>query len=194
MISAITRETSCVARPIEGTEEPEDSRANAFTRLTAARLASLYRLATAILGDPVEAEDATHDAAVRAWERWGSLRDPDRFEAWFQRILINECRDRLRRRRLRPLSVPLPEREAGRPVTDGTEAVAERQALAQAVAALEPDQRIAVVLHFYLQLSAEQIAERTRTRVGTVKSRLHYAVRALRAARDAAERIDGGER
>jgi hypothetical protein len=42
-------------------------------------------LATVILGDPVEAEDATHDAAVRAWERWGSLRDPDRFDAWFGR-------------------------------------------------------------------------------------------------------------
>ena len=80
-----------MASPIQGAEARERARAIAFTRLTADRLASCYRLATAILGDPIEAEDAAHDAAVRAWERWGSLRDPDRFDAWFGRILVNEC-------------------------------------------------------------------------------------------------------
>jgi RNA polymerase sigma-70 factor (ECF subfamily) len=183
-----------VARSTVGTEAPDSARAIAFTRLTAIRLASCYRLATVILGDPVEAEDATHDAAVRAWERWGSLRDPDRFDAWFGRILVNECRDRLRQRRLRPLSVPFPEHVADGRAADGPDVVAERQALAEAVAELEPDQRIAVVLHFYLELSAEQIAERTGARVGTVKSRLHYGLRALRAARDASARIEGGQR
>jgi RNA polymerase sigma-70 factor (ECF subfamily) len=176
------------------TEAPEDTRAIAFTRLTGARLASCYRLATVILGDPVEAEDATHDAAVRAWERWDSLRHPGLFDAWFGRILVNECRDRLRRRRVRPLSVPLPDVLAGGSAADGVDAVAERLALARAVEELPPDQRIAVVLHFYVDLSAEQIAERTGARVGTVKSRLHYAVRALRAGRDAAARAEGGRR
>ena len=181
-----------MARLTAGTDAPADARAAAFTRLTAARLASCYRLATVILGDPVEAEDATHDAALRAWERWDSLRDQDRFDAWFGRILVNECRDRLRRRRLRPLSIQLQGEAAGARLGDGTDARAERQALAQAVDELEPDQRIAVVLHFYLGLSAEQIAQRTGARVGTVKSRLHYALRTLRAARDAAARIVGG--
>jgi len=177
-----------------GTEAPEDARATAFTRLTAVRLVSCYRLATVILGDPVEAEDATHDAAARAWERWGSLRDLDRFDAWFGRILVNECRDRLRRRRLRPSLVPLTEQSSGGRVANDSAAQAERQALAQAVGELEPDQRIAVVLHFYVGLSAEQIAERTGTRLGTVKSRLHYAVRALRATLDSVTRIEGGQR
>jgi RNA polymerase sigma-70 factor (ECF subfamily) len=176
------------------TEAHEDVRAIAFRRLTGTRLASCYRLATVILGDPAEAEDATHDAAVRAWERWGSLRHPALFDAWFGRILVNECRDRLRRRRVRPLSVPLPEMLAGGAAADGPDAIADRQELARAVEALPPDQRIAVVLHFYLDLSAEQIAERTGARVGTVKSRLHYAVRALRAGRDAAARVEGGRR
>jgi RNA polymerase sigma-70 factor (ECF subfamily) len=89
--------------------------------------------------------------------------------------------------------VPLTEQSSGGRVADGAAAQAERQALAQAVGELEPDQRIAIVLHFYLGLSAEQIAERTGARVGTVKSRLHYALRALRAARDAAARIEGGQ-
>ena len=180
-----------MARPIAGTEAPADARAAAFARLTAARLATCYRLASVILDDPVEAEDATHDAALRAWERWGSLRDPDRFDAWFGRILVNECRDSLRRRRLRPPSEHLQSAPGGARLGDDTNALAERQALAQAVAGLEPDQRIAVVLHFYLELSAEQIAQRTGARVGTVKSRLHYALRALRAAQDAAARIEG---
>jgi RNA polymerase sigma-70 factor (ECF subfamily) len=184
-----------LARPIQGAEAREHARAIAFVRLTADRLASCYRLATVILGDPVEAEDATHDAAVRAWERWGSLRDPDRFDAWFGRILVNECRDRLRRRRTRPPAAELTERyHAGRRLGDGTQAIAERQALAQAIAELEPDHRIAIVLHYYLELSAEQIAERTGARVGTVKSRLHYGLKALRAAQDASARTEGGRR
>ena len=167
-----------------------DARAEAFTRLTASRLTSCYRLATVILGDPAEAEDATHDAAVRAWERWGSLREAERFDAWFGRILINECRDRLRRRKSRPDLLPLVDRTAAGSSGD-IDGLADRHAMAQAVDRLEPDQRIAVILHYYLGLTAEQIAERTATRVGTVKSRLHYAVAALRAARDAAARLEG---
>lgn len=176
-----------------GTDAQGDPRAIAFRRLTATRLASFYRLSTVILGNRLEAEDATHDAAVRAWERWDSLRDPGRFDAWFQRILVNECRDRLRRRLRRPVSVPFPAEYATESVADDNDVAGERGALAQAVAELEPDQRIVVVLHFYLGLSAEQIAERTGTRAGTVRSRLHYALRALRAARDAAARIEGGQ-
>ncbi len=87
--------------------------------------------------------------------------------------------------------MPLPGPLAVRTSIDGVDAMAEHQALARAVEELPPNQRIAVVLHFYLDLSAEQIAERTSSRVGTVKSRLHYAVRALRAGRDAADRIEG---
>jgi RNA polymerase sigma-70 factor (ECF subfamily) len=149
-------------------------------------------LATVILGDPHEAEDATHDAAVRAWERWDSLRDPDRFDAWFGRILVNECRDRLRRRLRQPLSVPLLEGLPGGRFAASIDAAAEHQALAQALRELNPDQRIAIVLHFYLGLSAKEIGERTGVRTGTVKSRLHYALIALRAAREAAAGAPGG--
>jgi RNA polymerase sigma-70 factor (ECF subfamily) len=69
--------------------------------------------------------------------------------------------------------------------------LADRNALAEAVDGLGPDHRIAVILHYYLGLTAEQIAERTGVRVGTVKSRLHYAVAALRATRDASARLEG---
>ena len=69
--------------------------ADAFRRLVERQLDASYRLAAVILGDRVEAEDAVHDAAVAAWQGFAALRDPDRFDAWFRRILVNGCRDRV---------------------------------------------------------------------------------------------------
>ena len=62
--------------------------------------------------------DAVHDATVRAWTRFATLRDRSSFDAWFDRILVNGCRDRWRRRGVRPISLPdlpdLPERPTAR--------------------------------------------------------------------------------
>ena len=71
-----------------------DERSLAFERLTAGRLERAYRLASAVLEDDAEAQDAVHDAGLRAWARWSELRDPARFDAWFDRIVVNACRDR----------------------------------------------------------------------------------------------------
>jgi hypothetical protein len=70
-----------------------------FAALADRHLDSGYRLASVVLGDPTEAEDAAHDAAILAWRSFGSLRDRAKFEAWFCRIVLNVCRDRLRHRR-----------------------------------------------------------------------------------------------
>ncbi len=83
-----------------------DVRARLFETLVDRRaLDRAYRTARLILGNPIEAEDATHDAALAAWRRFADLREPERFEAWFGRILVNACRDRLRARRRLPISV-----------------------------------------------------------------------------------------
>ncbi len=161
----------------------------AFARFTDARLVRAYRLAAVILRDPVEAEDAVHDAGVQAWLHWTELRDEARADSWFDRIIVNECRARLRRKHVRPLMV----REA----TDGAapdayRAFVERDALDAAFARLDADHRIVVVLRHVDGLSPAEIAERTGTREGTVKSRLHYALRELRAALEAGERLPGG--
>ncbi len=66
-----------------------------FLRLANGELDRAYRLAGLLLGDEHEAQDATQDALVRAWQSVGSLRDPAGFQAWFDRILVNVCRDRL---------------------------------------------------------------------------------------------------
>ena len=165
-----------------GRPATDDARERAFADLVDRRaLDSAYRYATLILGDRAEAEDATHDAALAAWRRFAELRDPGRFDAWFGRILVNACRDRLRRRRHTVHQI-LDERTPERGSSDPTEPVAGRHELVAALHELSAEHREAVVLRFYADLTVEQIAERTGVGAGTVKSRLHYALRRLRSA------------
>jgi RNA polymerase sigma-70 factor (ECF subfamily) len=165
-------------------------RAEEFGALTERHLDGAYRLATVILGDAMEAEDAVHDAAIAAWRGWSTLRDPDRFEAWFSRIVVNACRDRLRSRRRRPIVELTPEllgQLAGPVRPDAIESIAARDVLARAFDVLDPDERIVVVLRFWRDLTVEAIAERTGTPSGTVKSRLHHALGRLRTTITIAE-------
>ena len=161
-----------------------------FGALIERHLDGAYRLATVIIGDAMEAEDAVHDAAIAAWRGWSTLRDPDRFEAWFRRIVVNACRDRLRSRRRRPIVELTPDRigeAVGLARQNGIESVASRDALARAFAVLDPDERIDIVLRFWRDLTIDGIAERTGTPSGTVKSRLHHALGRLRTALTIAE-------
>src|SRR6266540_3864812 len=83
------------------------ARADAFRALADRHLDASYRLAHVILGQRAEAEDATHDAFVTAWSKWSTLRDPELFEHWFDRILVNTCRNHMRHislRRIKDLS------------------------------------------------------------------------------------------
>jgi RNA polymerase sigma-70 factor (ECF subfamily) len=163
-------------------EERGADRAAAFATLADRHLDRAYHLATLILGNRAEAEDATHDAFVAAWRAFGSLRDPERFEAWFDRILVNACRDRLRRTRRHPV-VDLSDALADPPAPGDLAAVAaDRDAIARGLERLAPDQRIVVCLRFYRDLTVDEIAVRVGVPPGTVKSRLHYALRDLGAA------------
>lgn len=173
-------------RPLPSRSTDADDRARAFGDFVDRRaIDAAYRYATLILGDRGEAEDATHDAALRAWRRFDELRDPARFDAWFGRILVNVCRDRLRARR-RTVRLIEPEAALGTAAlgtaADPTDASARRQVLADAIRTLSMDHREVVVLRFYADLTVDQIAERTGVGPGTVKSRLHYALRHLRQA------------
>ena len=160
-----------------------------FARLLDRSLDRHYRLATAILGDPIEAEDAVHDAALVAWRGFGKLRDIDRFDAWFARILVNGCRDRLRARRRRPIVGALPMLGSldaggtrGASDRDPVAAVADRDELDRAIATLDPDHVVVIALRFASDLSIAEIATRVGIPEGTVKSRLHHALRRLRTA------------
>jgi RNA polymerase sigma-70 factor, ECF subfamily len=173
-------------------DRPDVARAEAFGRLVDRdALDRAYRYATLVLGSRSDAEDATHDAALAAWRRFGDLRDRDRFDAWFGRILVNSCRDQLRGRRRTPLSLdtgsptePGARLRNPRVTPDQTEAIAVHETLGLALQSLSPEHREVVVLRFYLDLTVDQIAARTGARPGTVKSRLHHALRRLRMAVD----------
>jgi len=164
-------------------ERTGGARAATFAALLDRRVIDgAYRYATLMMGNRADAEDATHDAALTAWRHLGELRDAARFEAWFGRIVVNACRDRLRSQRRLPLHVAL-DPELSSP--DPNSGFARRDALADAIRTLSADHREVVVLRYFEDLTVDQIAARTGVGAGTVKSRLHYGLRELRAAVDA---------
>ena len=160
-------------------------RAAAFVRLADDHLDASYRLARAILRDPGEAEDATHDAMLQAWRKWSTLRDQSLFAPWFDRILINICRNRLKRASRWQASdissqVAVASGDAYRQADD-------RDLLGRAIANLPPDHQVVVALRYYRDLQVEQIAARLGIPAGTVRSRLHYALKQLHRLIDPAD-------
>jgi RNA polymerase sigma-70 factor (ECF subfamily) len=164
---------------------------DAFATLLETRLEAMARSATAILGDPAEARDATQEALLAIWRGLPALRDVDRFDAWAGTILVNACRHALKRRaRVRVREIALvaenagPEGMAGG--AGGSPAVPDLHGLEDDVAALEraferlePDERAILVLHHLDELPLAEIATRLGIPVGTVKSRLFASRRSL---------------
>jgi RNA polymerase sigma-70 factor (ECF subfamily) len=168
-----------------GEEAQREARADAFRLLADRHLDASYRLAYVILGQRAEAEDATHDAFVAAWRNWSSLRDQSLFERWFDRILVNTCRNRLRYAARRPSHDLTDELPGLTPLADDDFApLHDRGELWPALSRLGADQRVVVALRFYRELTIDEIAARMETRPGTVKSRLHRALRELRTLLD----------
>jgi RNA polymerase sigma-70 factor, ECF subfamily len=163
---------------------------DAFSALAASVVDRLFATAVLILRDHTMADDATQETIVRAWRDLPSLRDADRFDAWLRRLLVNACRDEGRRqRRLRPEVQLLP---VHAPVVgDASVGLAQRDALERGFRRLSADHRTVLVLHHYLGLSFPEVATATGAPLGTVKSRIHHATRALRAALEADAR--GGD-
>jgi RNA polymerase sigma-70 factor (ECF subfamily) len=149
-----------------------------LARQVSGALDRAYRLAGLILGQAADAEDVAHDAAVRAWQSAGSLRDPAAFEAWFDRIVVNACRDRMRRnRRVRFVELPGDDDRRG---ADPFEALFDHDEALRLIRRLSPDERVVVVLHYWADLPLTEVALRLGWPVGTVKTRLHRALEAMR--------------
>ena len=158
----------------------------AFEVLAAAAVDRMYGIARLVLGDAHQAEDAVQDALVRAWQGLPELRDPERWEAWLHRLIVNACADQGRRRVRQSVEVRMAwfDPAAG----DEVRLVDDHDQLDRGFRKLKPDHRAAVVLHYYLGLSVPEVAEALGVPVGTAKSRIHYAVDAMRAALEADER------
>ena len=159
--------------------------ADRFLRLANGELDRAYRLAGLLLGDQHEAEDATQDALLRAWRSAASLRDPTGFQAWFDRILVNVCRDRLRRRgRVRLITID--DALSASADRDPFRTIFDRDEVLRAMGSLDDDHRIVIVLHYWADLTLEGVADRVGWPVGTVKSRLHRGLMTMRTRLDAA--------
>ena len=151
---------------------------DSFARRSDAYLGRAFGLACYILGNVHEAEDAAQEAMAKAWKSRRSLREQDAFDAWIDRIVVNTCRERGRRaRRIREVELPAgAEPEAA----DRFGALLARDSVGRAMGALTVDQRAVVVLRYWRDLSLDQISDRLGWPLGTVKSRLHYGLAALR--------------
>lgn len=151
-----------------------------------------YAIAYRILRDVQRAQDAVQQAFLLAWRDLPRLRDAERFEVWLYRLLVNACYEEHRRHRrwtdhIRALPVDGP----GSP--DTTIGVADRDALDRAFKRLSPEHRAVVILHHHIGMPLATIAEVVGVPVGTVKSRLHHATRAMRTALRADDQIDTPE-
>ena len=156
----------------------------AFASLAVAAGDRLHAVAHRILRDIELAEDATQQALLNVWRDLPQLRDPARFDAWSYRLLVRACYAEGRRTRqwtpnLRLLPADEPE------VAEGLSSVVDRDQLERGFRRLSIDHRAVVVLHHYLDLPLDEIADLLGVPVGTVRSRLLHAMRGLRAAIEA---------
>ena len=155
----------------------------AFGVLAGASVDRLYAVARLILRDAELAEDAAQETLVRAWRDLPSLRDVERFDAWIYRLIVRACADIGRqRRRWRAELTILP----SDPIElDRSADLADRDELERGLRRLNEAQRTVLVLTYYLGFSPGAVAEALDIPIGTAKSRLHYAIEALRAALEA---------
>jgi RNA polymerase sigma-70 factor (ECF subfamily) len=170
-------DTDLVVRAQRGDEE-------AFASLAVAVGDRLHAVSYRILRDTHLAEDATQQALLAIWRDLPTLRDPARFDAWSYRLLLRACYAEGRRtRQWAPNLHILPIDESGS--GDGLSSVVDRDQLERGFRRLSIDHRAVVVLHHYLDLPLETVADALGVPIGTVRSRLHHAMRGLRAALDA---------
>lgn len=169
-------ERELVQRAMHGDEE-------AFDELVGRIGDSMHSVARRILRDTTLAQDATQQALLDAWRNLPGLRDPDRFEAWAHRLLVNACYAEARRERRQHGTLRLLGQNDFDP--DATSLVAIHDQLDRGFRRLSVEHRTVVVLVHYLGLTPTEAAERMGTPAGTARSRLHYALQQLRSALEA---------
>ena len=160
----------------------------AYADLIRVRGDRLYALAQRILRDVDRAEDALQEALVIAWRDLPGLRDPDRFDAWLHRLVVRSClaeatRERRLTSNLRVLPMDVPN------TNDDFLNVADRDQFERGFRRLPAQQRALLVLRHFEGREPAEIAEILGIPVGTARSRLHHAHRAMRAALDADDRV-----
>ena len=145
-----------------------------FVQELEAHSGMLYRVAYTILHDDDACRDALQDAALKAWEKRATLRQPQYFRTWITRIIINTCYDTIKKRRR---IVSLEEiREQSSPPPD--------LSLSLALASLPEKLRLPLVLCCSEGMSYQEAADALRVPVATVRGRIHRAKGALKKELD----------
>jgi RNA polymerase sigma-70 factor (ECF subfamily) len=162
----------------------------AFSVLAGAAVDRLYDVARLILRDADLAQDATQEALVRAWRDLPSLREVERFDAWLYRVTVRACSDIRKAKRRWGAELTVVPREPSE--LDRSAELADRDEIERGLRRLSDTQRTILVLTFYLGFSQSDVADALDIPVGTAKSRLHYAIEALRAALAADARSSPG--
>ena len=148
---------------------------DSFSQLIDPLLDPAYRLAAVMLGDRSAAEDAVQEASIKAWRKLRQLRgEAQSLRAWFLSIVANECRMARRTRwfsMIRVADVPAQ-------APDDRESHSD---LRRALMRLTPDERLPLVLHFYLDLPLDEVARTLRVSPSAAKSRIYRTAKRLRA-------------
>jgi RNA polymerase sigma-70 factor (ECF subfamily) len=136
-----------------------------------------FRLALAMLHDPQAAEDAVQEASFTAWRKVARMQDQRRLRPWFLGVVANKCRNARRKKWVAGVSLGLPEHlsvvSAEEPTLRGTD-------LRRAVSRLRHEDRLVVVLYFYLDMPLEDVAAVAGSSVGATRARLYRSIKRLR--------------
>ena len=186
-----------ISRPSSRARIVELARAGdkaAFEELVSSWVEPAFRIALAIVGNEADARDATQDAFLAAWRRLRQLRDPESFDAWLYRILVNSCRGQRRDRHrvaVREIHVTALG-EGEEPVDDPAETADERAASLDAIERawlrISMAERTILALHHFEHRPVAEIAAVLGIPAGTAKSRLFHARRSLDQALEAEHR------
>jgi RNA polymerase sigma factor (sigma-70 family) len=164
-------------------EQARDGDVDAFTQLVKVSAPRLHGVANLILRDPDRAKDAVQDAFMSAWRDLRALRDVDAWDAWLRRLTVRSCYRLVNKDRRRTLiEQGVAPMEPYTHLPDASAGVADRLWVEDAIRRLDIDQRVVVVLHYYLDLPMREVAEIVDIPFGTAASRLHRGLESLRAS------------
>jgi len=152
--------------------------ANSFAILIEPLLNPAYRLAAVMLADRGAAEDAVQEASIKAWRKLRQLRgDVGSLRSWFLSIVANECRMARRQRWWSVIKLAEPQHLG----SGGDPSQETSSDLQRALLKLNPDERLPLVLHFYLDLPLDEVARTLGVSESAAKSRIYRAAKRLRS-------------
>lgn len=145
-----------------------------------------FRLALAMLHDPQAAEDAVQDASFTAWRKLGRIQNQRRLRSWFLGVVANKCRNARRTKWSSAVDLGVPEHVSTASSEDSTLRGAD---LRRAIGRLGHDDRLVVVLYFFLDMPVEEVATVAGRSVGATRARLYRSVKKLRPDVDVEEAL-----